>query len=233
MTRRVRTAVLISGYGSNLQALLDAAKAADYPAEIALVISNEANAYGLLRAEQAKIPHLTISHRGHPTREDFDRALDAALKEHGIELVCLAGFMRILSHEFVQHWEGRLINIHPSLLPKFPGLDTHVRALAAKEKLHGATVHFVTAELDAGPAIAQASLKVERSDTPESLKTRVHALEHVLYPEALAKVASALGENGGLIVIASGSEAIQFFRQQAGLPRRAIELLAMTRRGMG
>lgn len=190
--RRVRTAVLISGHGSNLQALIDAANAPNFPAEISLVISNNEDAFGLDRAEKAGIPAVVIPHGNFPSREAFDAVIDATLQTHEIELVCLAGFMRILSHAFVEGWQGRLLNIHPSLLPAYRGLDTHARVLEAREKKHGATVHFVTPELDEGPNILQASLDVLPNDTAESLKERVHALEHKLYPEALKKVAEGL-----------------------------------------
>lgn len=190
--RRIKTAVLISGNGSNLQALMDAARAQDYPAQIALVISNKAEAYGLTRAENAGIATVTIPHGNYPSREAFDRMMDAALATHGIELVVMAGFMRILSDWFVAQWAGRLINIHPSLLPKYKGLDTHARAIAAGDAEHGATVHWVIPELDAGEIIAQASIPILPGDTAESLKERIHALEHTLYPAAVAKVALKL-----------------------------------------
>jgi phosphoribosylglycinamide formyltransferase-1 len=190
--RRVKTAVLISGNGSNLQALIDAAKTPDYPAEIALVISNNEEAYGLERAERADIPAIIIPHQNFPSREAFDRMMDEALRTHEIELVCLAGFMRILSAEFVGKWQGRLLNIHPSLLPKYRGLDTHRRALDAGEKEHGATVHFVIPALDEGPTILQASLKVQPDETTKTLQQRVHELEHRLYPAALKQVALEL-----------------------------------------
>jgi phosphoribosylglycinamide formyltransferase 1 len=186
---RVNVAVLISGNGSNLQALMDASAAADYPADIALVISNNADAYGLARAARAGIETLVISHRDYTSREAFDSAMDAALRARGIQLVCLAGFMRVLSDGFVRSWQGRMINIHPSLLPKYKGLHTHARALAAGDTQHGATVHWVIAELDAGEIIAQDALDIAADDTPETLAERVHALEHQLYPAALAKVA--------------------------------------------
>lgn len=187
--RRVKTAVLVSGNGSNLQALIDAAAAPDFPAEIALVISNNDDAYALERAERANIAAVVIPHQNFASREAFDQMMDDTLKTHEIELVCLAGFMRILSKEFVEKWAGRLINIHPSLLPKLRGMHTHQRALDEGERTHGATVHWVTAELDEGPNILQASLEILPGDTAETLKTRVHALEHKIYPEALKKVA--------------------------------------------
>lgn len=193
--QRIKTAVLISGNGSNLQAILDAAKAEDYPAEITLVISNKDDAFGLTRAENAGVPTAVIPHGNYADRESFDRVMDAALKSHGIELVVMAGFMRILSDWFVNEWHGRLINIHPSLLPKYKGMHTHQRAIDAGEREHGATVHWVTPELDSGEIILQESLTIMPDDTAESLKERVHVLEHQLYPAALHGVAAGLRHN--------------------------------------
>lgn len=192
MTQRIKVAVLISGEGSNLQALMNAAREADYPAEIAFVLSNKADAKGVERARAAGIETLVISNSDYPTREAFDAAMTDALTAHNIQLVCLAGFMRILSDDFVHHWRGKLINIHPSLLPKYKGLDTHARALEAGDKEHGATVHWVIPELDSGDIIAQEKVKICSDDTVESLKQRVHTLEHWLYPQALKKVAYLL-----------------------------------------
>lgn len=193
--QRIKTAVLISGNGSNLQALLDASAAADYPAEITLVLSNKEDAYGLTRAENAGVPIAVIPHGNYADRISFDRVMDAALRSHEIELVVMAGFMRILSDWFVQQWQGRLINIHPSLLPKYKGLNTHARAIEAGDREHGATVHWVTPELDSGEIILQESLTIMPDDTPESLKERVHVLEHQLYPEAVRAVAGGLRHN--------------------------------------
>jgi phosphoribosylglycinamide formyltransferase-1 len=190
--RRIKTAVLISGNGSNLQALIDAASAPDYPAAITFVLSNKADAYGLTRATNAGIETLALNHKHYPSRADFDLAMDAALRARNIELVVMAGFMRILSDEFVMKWQGKLINIHPSLLPKYKGMHTHQRVIDAGEKQHGATVHWVIPELDAGEIIAQHSLDILPGDTPESLQQRVHALEHQLYPKALANVANQM-----------------------------------------
>lgn len=190
--RRIRTAVLISGNGSNLQALLDATAATDSPAEITLVLSNKADAFGLERAKKAGVPTVVISHKDYSTREAFDEAMDFALRTHNIELVCLAGFMRVLSSQFVERWTGRLINIHPSLLPLYRGLNTHARVLEAGDATHGCTVHWVIPALDEGEAIAQASLNVLPGETAEQLQQRVHALEHQLYPAALKKVAARL-----------------------------------------
>ena len=186
--RKVRVAVLISGNGSNLQALIDASKAEDFPGEITLVLSNKADAYGLERAKQAGIATHVISHKDYADRAAFDAALDEALVYAATEFICLAGFMRVLTPEFVQRWDKRMINIHPSLLPKFPGLDTHARALDAGESEHGCTVHWVTAGVDEGPVIGQARCAIEADDTAEILKERVHRLEHALYPESLRKV---------------------------------------------
>ncbi len=185
---KVKVGVLISGRGSNLQALLEACADPGYPAEIPLVISNEPAALGLERAEAAGVPSQVIDHRNFTSRATFEGALTAALKAYGAEMVCQAGFMRILTGGFVERWRDRMINIHPSLLPLFPGLDTHARALAAGVKLHGCTVHFVREEVDAGPIIGQAAVPVLPGDTPESLAARVIEAEHQLYPHCLRLV---------------------------------------------
>ncbi len=187
---RRRTAILISGRGSNMEALLQAAAAPDFPAEAVLVLSNRADAGGLAIARAAGIATASLSHRDYPSREAFDRAVDAVLVERAVDLVCLAGFMRVVSPWFCERWLGRMISIHPALLPAFKGLDTHARALEAGVKLHGATVHFVVPELDAGPIIAQAAVPVLDGDTPAVLAARVLEQEHVIYPRALALVAS-------------------------------------------
>ncbi len=187
---RRRVAVFISGRGSNLGALLDAARDPDYPVEIALVLSNVPDAGGLARAEAAGVPTATIDHR--PYRGDraaHEAAILAVLDEAGIELICLAGYMRKLTPLLVGRYAGRMLNIHPSLLPAFPGLHTHERALAAGVKLHGCTVHLVTEGLDEGPILAQAAVPVLSGDTPETLGARVLAREHVIYPLALAMLA--------------------------------------------
>lgn len=186
---RLRTGVLISGRGSNLQALIDACTARDYPAEIVLVIANRADAAGLERAARAKIPTRVVAHRGFTERAAFDAALDAVLREARVELVCLAGFMRVLGANFIDAWRDRMINIHPSLLPEFPGLDTHARALAAGAKRHGCTVHFVRNEVDSGPIIVQGSVPVLPGDDADKLAARVLAVEHRAYPLALRLVA--------------------------------------------
>ena len=185
MTRK-RVAILISGRGSNMAALIEAAKAADYPAEIALVLSNLPDAAGLALALEAGIATEVIDHKPFgKDREAFDRQLDATLAAYRIDIVCLAGFMRVLGHWFVRRWNGRLINIHPSLLPAFKGLHTHERAIAAGTREHGATVHFVVPDLDSGPIIEQASVPVLPGDTPETLAARVLEVEHRIYPLAL------------------------------------------------
>lgn len=189
--RRVPTAILISGRGSNMVALIEAAKAPDFPAEIALVAANLPDAGGLERAAAAGIETTSVDHRPFgKDREAFERALDAELQAHGIELVVLAGFMRVLTPWFVTRWQGRLINIHPSLLPDFRGTHTHARALEAGVAEHGCTVHFVVPELDAGPTILQAKVPVLPGDDEASLSARVLEQEHRIYPQALALVAS-------------------------------------------
>jgi len=187
---KTRVAILISGRGSNLQALLDAAQDAY---EIALVISNVPGAPGLDRAHAAGVEAVALDHKLYgKNREAFERDLDALLIERNIELVALAGFMRVLTPFFVNAWRGRLINIHPSLLPKYPGTHTHARALEAGEREHGCTVHFVVDEVDSGEIIGQARMPIEPDDTPETLATRVLTLEHDLYPRCLAQVARSL-----------------------------------------
>jgi phosphoribosylglycinamide formyltransferase-1 len=187
---RKRVAILISGRGSNMAALIEAARDPSYPAEIVLVVSNVTGAPGLAFARDAGIAVATIDHKAFgKDRESFERALQAALEDHRIEIVCLAGFMRVLTDWFVSRWEGRLLNIHPALLPDFKGLNTHERALAAGAKLHGATVHFVVAAMDSGPIIAQASVPVLEGDTPDTLAARVLKVEHEIYPQALRTVA--------------------------------------------
>ena len=193
-----RVAVLISGRGSNMAALIEAAKTDDYPAEIALVVSNRADAKGLAHAREQGIATALIDHRTFGDgREAFERALDDLLRTHRIELVCLAGFMRVLTPWFVTRWSGRLLNIHPALLPDFKGLDTHRRALEAGAKRHGATVHFVVAEIDAGPIIAQEAIDVRNGDTQAALAQRVLEVEHRLYPRALRAVAEGRAKLAG------------------------------------
>ena len=181
--------VLISGNGSNLQAIIDAITEQDLPAQIVAVISNKAGAFGLQRAEQANIPTEVIPAKG-MSREEYDNTLMACIDRYQPELIVLAGFMRILSDKFVQHYLGRMINIHPSLLPAYKGLDTHRRVLAAGEKEHGATVHYVTPELDSGPIIVQARIAVAKNETEANLVQRIHQLEHQIYPHAIHLIAT-------------------------------------------
>ena len=190
--RKLRTAVLISGRGSNMMALVEAARAPDYPAEIVGVLSNRADAKGLEFAAANGIPVAVISHRDFTSREAFEAALDARLRSMKVELIALAGFMRVLSAGFIARWEGRIVNIHPSLLPAYKGLHTHERALADGAVEHGCSVHLVTAELDGGPVLRQARVPVLAGDTPDTLAARVLTAEHRIYPEALALLAGNL-----------------------------------------
>src|ERR1700681_112515 len=189
MKRRV--AILISGRGSNMAALIKAAREEDFPAEIAVVISNRANAGGLEKARTSGIAAVTIESKAFGTdRTAFEAVLQSALEQHRIELICLGGFMRLFTAEFVLRWHGRMLNIHPSLLPSFRGLDPHGQALAAGVKISGATVHFVTPDMDAGPIVAQAAVPVHEGDSVETLAARVLTVEHKIYPAALALVAA-------------------------------------------
>jgi phosphoribosylglycinamide formyltransferase-1 len=190
MAKRRRTAVLISGRGSNLQALLAAAQSPAFPADIGLVICNRPDAVGLKFARDAGLAAVVIDHKNFAGRAEFDAELDRTLRRHGIELIACAGFMRILTAEFLTAWEGKIINIHPALLPLYKGLDSHARALADGVRVHGCTVHFVVPEIDSGPIIAQAAVPVLSDDSPDSLAARVLGAEHRLYPMALALVAS-------------------------------------------
>jgi phosphoribosylglycinamide formyltransferase-1 len=187
---RKRVAILISGRGSNMAALIEAAKAPDYPAEIALVVSNRPDAAGLARAKAEGIATAVVDHKPYgKDREAFERALEEVLEAHRIELVCLAGFMRLLSPWLVGRWQGRMLNIHPALLPAFRGLDTHQRALAAGAQVHGATVHLVATEVDSGPIVLQEAVPVAAGDTVETLAARVLEAEHRIYPQALKLLA--------------------------------------------
>ena len=189
MKRRV--AILISGRGSNMAALIDAAKAHDFPAEIAVVISNRADAAGLDRAKASGVATELIESKPFgKDRAAFETVLEQKLKQHRIELICLGGFMRLFTAEFVQRWYGRMLNIHPSLLPSFPGLDPHGQALKAGVKISGATVHFVIPETDAGPIVMQGAVPVRDDDTSEALSERILTIEHRIYPEALRLLAS-------------------------------------------
>ena len=189
MTGRRKVAVLISGRGSNMRALVEAAREPDYPAEIVLVLSDKADAAGLDFAREARIPVAVVAAADFPDRAGFDAAMDAEIRRHGADLVCLAGFMRLLTAGFSEAWRDRLLNIHPSLLPSFRGLDTHARALEAGVKLAGCSVHFVRPEVDSGPIIAQAAVPVLAGDTEESLAARILEQEHEIYPLALRLVA--------------------------------------------
>jgi len=210
MTKK-RVAVLISGRGSNMAALIAAAKADAYPAQIALVLSNRPDAAGLAGARAAGIATAIVDHAAYgKDREAFERAMQAELETRRVELVCLAGFMRLLTPSFVRRWQGRLINIHPALLPAFKGLDTHQRALAAGVRIHGASVHFVVEEMDSGPIIVQGALAVHDDDTAASLAERVLAIEHKIYPAALALLAS------GRVTIVDGRCRIESTEAAAG-----------------
>jgi phosphoribosylglycinamide formyltransferase-1 len=199
-----RIGVLISGRGSNMVSLIEAAKAPDYPAVVAVVVANRPEAAGLERARAAGIETVVIDHKAYSSREGFEQALDAALAERSLDLICLAGFMRVLTPWFVARWAGRVLNIHPSLLPLFRGTRTHERALAAGVLVHGCTVHFVVADLDAGPILAQAAVPVVPGDTAESLADRVLAQEHVLYPRGVRMVCSGMAHlEGGRVLFTS------------------------------
>ncbi len=190
---RVRVAILISGAGSNMAALIDAARAPDAPYEIALVISNRPDAGGLATAAASGVPTLAIDHQPFAgDRQAHEQAIHAALTAHGVQIVALAGYMRLLTPWLVGRWAGRMINIHPSLLPKYPGLNTHARALAAGDAEAGCTVHVVTDGVDEGPILGRAPAPIVAGDTPESLAQRVLTLEHALYPRVLAEVCRAL-----------------------------------------
>ncbi|MBV6752257.1 phosphoribosylglycinamide formyltransferase [Pseudomonas chlororaphis] len=202
MTSTCNVVVLLSGTGSNLQALIDNVRTGENPARIAAVISNRADAYGLQRARDAGIETRALDHKAFEGREAFDAALIELIDAFNPQLVVLAGFMRILSADFVRHYQGRLLNIHPSLLPKYKGLHTHQRALEAGDREHGCSVHFVTEELDGGPLVVQAVVTVESDDTAHSLAQRVHTQEHRIYPLAVRWFAEGrlvLGEQGALL----------------------------------
>jgi phosphoribosylglycinamide formyltransferase-1 len=187
---RRRVAILISGGGSNMLALARDMADPAHPAEPCLVLSNRPDAAGLARAAALGIPVVAVDHRAHPDRAGFEAAIAGPLADSGAEILCLAGFMRILTPGFIAGWAGRMLNVHPSILPLFPGLDTHARALAAGMAVHGATVHEVTPELDAGPIRGQAVIPVLPGDTPETLATRILPVEHLLYPAVLRRFAA-------------------------------------------
>ena len=191
---KARTAILISGRGSNMMALVEAARAADYPAEFACVVSNRADARGLEFAAANGIATQVIDHKAYPDRAGFEAALDTYLRSMNVEAVALAGFMRVLSANFIAGWEDRMINIHPSLLPAYKGLHTHERALADGATRHGCSVHLVTPELDGGTVLLQADVPVQADDTPDTLAARVLTQEHRIYPQALAWLANRIIE---------------------------------------
>src|SRR5438477_2487653 len=196
MKRRV--AILISGRGSNMVALIEAARPADFPAEIVLVISNRADAPGLEKAKASGIPTVVIESSSFgKDRAGFEAVLQSTLEQHGIELICLGGFMRLFTAEFAKRWYGRMLNIHPSLLPSFPGLDPHGQALRAGVKISGATVHFVIPETDAGPVLMQGALAISDHDTVHTLSERILEIEHRIYPDALRLLASGKAQLDG------------------------------------
>lgn len=212
MKARKRTGILISGRGSNMQALVRAAQDPAFPAEIVVVISNRPDAKGLDFARAQGIATEVVDHKSYTSRDAFDRALDAALKRHHVELIACAGFMRIMTQGFVESWRDRMTNIHPSLLPAYKGLHTHERALADGARRHGCTVHLVRNDVDDGPIIAQASVPVLKGDTPETLAARVLDAEHKIYPRALALMASgAFRIEGEKIVAASPDVKLPIF----------------------
>jgi phosphoribosylglycinamide formyltransferase 1 len=216
MRAKRRVAILISGRGSNMMALVEAARAADFPAEIVSIISSSPDAPGLAWAKAHGLPVQAIDHKAYPTREAFDDAVHAALAGARVDLVALAGFMRIQSAGFVQRWQGRQLNIHPSLLPLFKGLHPHKQALDAGVKISGCTVHFVTEEMDSGPIVAQAAVPVLAGDTPDTLAARILVAEHRLYPHALALVAAGRIriEGGGVGESGSGDRPDILFSPQ-------------------
>src|SRR5437588_7534627 len=210
MKRRV--AILISGRGSNMVALIEAARPADFPAEIVLVISNRADAPGLEKAKASGIPAFVIDSKPFGNdRAGFEAALQSTLDQHRVELICLGGFMRLFTGEFAHRWFGRMLNIHPSLLPSFPGLDPHGQALRAGVKLSGATVHFVIPETDAGPIVMQGAVPVSDNDTPATLSERILEIEHRIYPEALRLIATGKVRIEGDVCKTAGSGATENF----------------------
>lgn len=209
-----RAAVLISGSGSNLQAFIDQVDNDQLNLDLALVISNQADAYGLERAKKAGIPAYVVDHKQFDSRLEFDKALMAQIDIAHPDIVILAGFMRILTAEFVNHYSNRLINIHPSLLPKYPGTNTHQRALDSGDKWHGASIHYVVPEVDAGPVIVQGRLAIEPQDTSQSLQRRIHAIEHQLYPLAVKWITEErlkISENQVLLDGETSAQQLQTF----------------------
>ena len=201
---KLKLGVMISGSGTNLQAIIDACAEADYPAEIKVVISNRPEAKGLDRAEKAGIKAVCIDHKEYETRESFEDAVHASLKEHKVELVCLAGFMRILNAEFVNRWRDKMINIHPSLLPSYKGLHTHARAIEDGVRFGGCTIHYVRPEMDNGPILMQAAIPIDQSETPESLAAKTLTYEHKMYPAAIRMIAEGKARVSGNNVAFNG-----------------------------
>ena len=205
---RKRVAILISGRGSNMSALIEAASALDYPAEISLVVSNKPGAGGLETAKSKSIATATVDHTAYKSREEFEAELSQQLARAKIDIICLAGFMRVLTGSFVKKWQGRILNIHPSLLPAYKGVDTHARALAAGETMHGCSVHFVVPELDSGPIVMQAEVPVLKGDDEKTLARRVLEAEHRIYPAALRLLAEGrLTIEGERVVVAGANGA--------------------------
>lgn len=190
MQNKAKVAVLISGRGGNLRALLEATKDKTFPVEICLVISNKADAYGLKHAEEFNIPSFVIDHKGFSNRQEFDDKIDKKLEEYNIDIVCLAGFMRLLTANFTEKWQGRIINIHPSLLPSFKGANAIEQAFKAGVKITGCTVHYVTAQMDEGPIIVQESVRIDQNDNLETLSSKIAKKEHIAYVQALRIVAN-------------------------------------------
>jgi phosphoribosylglycinamide formyltransferase-1 len=227
VSRKKRVGILISGGGSNMAALIAAAKAVDYPAEFVVVISNKASAGGLEKARAEGIATAVVDHRNFGSREDFDRVVHAELEANRVDLICLAGFMRILSPWFSKQWTDRMLNIHPALLPSYTGLHTHARALKDGVKIHGCTVHFVRVELDVGPIIMQAAVPVLDNDTEATLAARVLAEEHRIYPSALRLVASGRAK---VVARADGGEVVRV--EGANDAARALVVPAITGTGL-
>jgi len=219
---RLRTAILISGRGSNMDALIAAAKDPSFPAEIALVLSNRPDAPGLAKAKAAGVATAAVDHKIYAGREEFERSVQIVLETYRIQFICLAGFMRMFTPWFVGRWRGRMLNVHPALLPSYRGLDTHERALADGVKIHGATVHFVAPEMDEGPIVAQAAVPVLDEDTPQTLAARVLMQEHLIYPMALRLVASgAVRVEGNRVLGApTAQETALIVPDAAAVPRR-------------
>lgn len=217
----LRLGVLISGRGSNLQSLIDSCVRDDFPAEIAVVISNRPRAKGLARAKKAGIATAVVNHNDYDDRDEFENAIDSALRKAEADLVCLAGFMRILNPPFVKRWKDRVINIHPSLLPAYKGLDTHERVIEDGARFTGCTVHFVRPETDSGPIIIQAVVPVEPGDTPDSLATKVLEYEHRIYPEAVRLIAKGAVRVSGQRVRISRSRVPKDGMTNPVIPNRA------------